>query len=372
MHLDKAMSANNLISAAKELIEAKQWLSKLAGKTDRDKPIDASKIVQWCLVAAAQGSVLAQFTVGLSYMHGSGVQQDFVQARFWLQKAAQSGDVNSQVNLGQLYYKKEDGSQDFRLALEWFEKAAAQENCEARHFLGEIYQEGKGVPKDIVKARQLYLLAAQQGFPPAQHRLGDIYCAGDGVPENHQEGFKWYLKSAKQGFDLAQCAVGTVYALGYAGQLQDVIQAAKWFRLAAAQNNVIALNNLAAHYGSGLGVPMNRVAGYAMYKLSFMCGLNKESGKHMLSALATMLTQKQIQLANTLIEKFIESNDFLQTLDDHVKNHPEKDDFANNNEYMEEASRMLTVPTQRPVNLPTNNLPAKLNRSQRRSKSKKR
>ena len=52
---------------------------------------------------AEQGNVTAQFNLGLMYVQGEGVSQNFKKAVYWCQKAAEQGEAEAQFFLGAMY-----------------------------------------------------------------------------------------------------------------------------------------------------------------------------------------------------------------------------------------------------------------------------
>lgn len=81
------------------------------------------------------GSAQAQFSVGVLYASGDGVQRDLVKALHWYRSAAEQGDAAAQNNLGVLYATGQGVSQDETEALHWYRKAAAQGHSLAQHNL---------------------------------------------------------------------------------------------------------------------------------------------------------------------------------------------------------------------------------------------
>jgi TPR repeat protein len=55
--------------------------------------------------SAEQGDANSQHELGMLYVKGERVGQDFSQARFWFEKAAEQGNEYAQCNLGALYLK---------------------------------------------------------------------------------------------------------------------------------------------------------------------------------------------------------------------------------------------------------------------------
>lgn len=147
---------------------------------------------------AVQGNVEAQFILGLMYIEGKGVPQDYKQAIVWLCKAADHG------------------------------------NAEAQFSLGLINELGQGVPPNLARAAFRYGEAARLGHAEAQYKLGAMHYHGrGGVAKSFRIAAEWYSKAAEQGYAGAQLNLGLMYAEGM-GVQQDLAQAYKWISLAAA------------------------------------------------------------------------------------------------------------------------------------------
>lgn len=58
-------------------------------------PQDDKAAVQWIRLAAKQGDVKAQFSLGVMYNEGKGVPQNYVHAYMWLNIAASDGHKNA-------------------------------------------------------------------------------------------------------------------------------------------------------------------------------------------------------------------------------------------------------------------------------------
>ena len=78
-------------------------------------------------------------------------------------KAAANGNVVAQTHLGIMYLTGRGVPQDYAKAVELFQKAAAQGDAKAQALLGVMYEHGRGVPRDDARAYAWYSLAAAQG-----------------------------------------------------------------------------------------------------------------------------------------------------------------------------------------------------------------
>jgi uncharacterized protein len=97
------------------------------------------------------------------------------------------------------------------------------------------------------------------------YNLGIAYANGRGVPKDYVEAVKWVRKAAEQNDVPAQSVLGICYFKGQ-GVKKDYTEAVKWFRKAAEQNDVRAQNNLGFSYERGLGVAKDYVEAVKWYR----------------------------------------------------------------------------------------------------------
>ena len=57
---------------------------------------DYGQVIRLLQPFAQQGNVDAQYNLGMMYLDGKGVAQNYKQAMVWFQKAAQQGDIGAQ------------------------------------------------------------------------------------------------------------------------------------------------------------------------------------------------------------------------------------------------------------------------------------
>jgi TPR repeat protein len=126
-----------------------QWKLGFMLATGKGTPQDTSAARTWYLRAAKRGSRTAQFTLGdfyennaeimisdasnsdadaqvilgNMYSQGQGVELDYTEAGRWWLKAADQGNAAAQFNLGLQYVKGVGVAQDYA---RWFRKAASQ------------------------------------------------------------------------------------------------------------------------------------------------------------------------------------------------------------------------------------------------------
>ena len=214
---------------------------------------DFKQAVLWYRKSADQGNAEAQNHLGYCYENGYGVTKDLEQAVSWYRKAANQDLVDAQFNLGVCYHNGEGVTKDQKQAVEWLRKAAEQGLAEAQTNLGNCYSEGEGVTKDLKQAVEWYRKAADQGLAGAQLNLGNCYSEGEGVAKDMKQAVYWYRKAAEQGDADAQYCLGICYENGE-GVTKDLKQAVEWYRKAAEQGDADAQYCLGICYGFGTGV----------------------------------------------------------------------------------------------------------------------
>ena len=192
---------------------------------------------------AKDGDVEAARELGLLYLSGKGVPQDFKEALRWLGMAGDHGDGSAASALGNMYYQGQGVAQDFTQAFGWYQKAALKGNVGAEMVLGGMYFKGQGVAKDYGQAFSWYQKAADQGVSSAQGVIGSMYYNGQGAPQDYGEARRWFEKAAIQGDADAQYAVGLIFEKGQ-GADPDTTIAVEWYKKAAAQGQPDAMGAL--------------------------------------------------------------------------------------------------------------------------------
>ena len=179
------------------------------------------------------------------------------------------------------------------------------------------YQQG-----DYATALREFRPLAVQGDAVAQFAqfvLGVMYDNGQGVAQDYQEAAKWYRLAAAQGNAFAQSNLGMMYDRGQ-GVAQDYQDALKWYRLAAMQGNAFAQSNLGVMYEYGRGVPSSPVAAYALYNLAAAndpASVNKASANR--TRLIHTMSPKEIEAGQALTRELSKPGNLLKALDQYVK-----------------------------------------------------
>eukprot|EP00729_Bicosta_minor_P032828 gene32828-biopygen3824 len=173
---------------------------------------------------------VAQYSLGVMYDKGKGVEQDHVEAVKWYRKSAEAGYAMAQLCLANMYENGEGVEQDHVEAAKWLGTSAVAEFAMAQYSMGGAYLDEKGVKQDYVEA----------GYAIVQCNLGNMYDNGEGVEQDHVEAAKWYQKAAEAGHARAQYNLGLKYYNGK-GVEQDFAKMLKWLQLAAVQGHKAAV-----------------------------------------------------------------------------------------------------------------------------------
>jgi len=120
------------------------------------------------------------------------------------------------------------------------------------------------------------------------------------------EVFRQWLPAALAGDATAQYELGQAYA-NDAVTLEDLSEAARWYRQAANQGNARAQQDLAILYNKGAGVPQDYVQAYVWFDLAavrFSTGRRHDQAAEMRDMMAAFLTPEQLIEAQRLSEEW--------------------------------------------------------------------
>jgi hypothetical protein len=90
-----------------------------------------------------------------------------------LRARAEQGDAEAQFKLGLMYVNGQGVPQDYAQAVGWYRKAAEQGYAAAQYNLGRMYETGRGVPRDDVEAHLWQDLAAARATGADQKTFAD-------------------------------------------------------------------------------------------------------------------------------------------------------------------------------------------------------
>lgn len=123
---------------------------------------------------AEQGNAIAQYNIGIMYLDGTGVTEDYQIAFKWLKLSADQGYTSSQERLGAMYHNGLGVTLDYQSAVKWYKLAAEQENTKAQFMLGLMYLIGRGVNQDGDRFAMWNLIAASGGNKDAKVQIEQL------------------------------------------------------------------------------------------------------------------------------------------------------------------------------------------------------
>ena len=214
---------------------------------------DTVNLINYIKRSASVQYPMAIYYYGLSIIEGYGVKQNTNFGLFYINEASKLDCADATYFIARLYelgyygYKK-----DSIMALQYYEKSAEQGSFEGKVTSGDIYYDGGDTLKAIKYWKSAYehgkknLLIKEQEKKLARvaYNLG---CLSSSNPEKDVETKNYFKTSAELGYADGQALYGDYCMQGY-GMERDSIQAVYWYKQAALQNHVGAMQVLPFYY----------------------------------------------------------------------------------------------------------------------------
>jgi hypothetical protein len=269
--------------------DAQYYLAQFEPDYIEDEDYETRKFdhaIKWYSLAAEQGHVEAQYSLGLLFAEGvedwrgsdCGDERmpDCDQSFYWYSRAAEqghqvarnlildaakNGNVDAQFNFAKMYVrcgKNED-------AVRWYTKAAELGFADAQYSLGCLYALGDGVKEDKEDALFWFTLAAEKGHHDALEKLvamaeagnvaalnnlGEMYETGSGVAEDVEEAVRCYTKIDVLGCSSALNQILKLARAGNAAAIHRVLEM-------ALAGRAVAQHKLGEMYQFGNGLAEN-------------------------------------------------------------------------------------------------------------------
>jgi hypothetical protein len=141
----------------------------------------------------------------------------------------------------------------------------------------------------------------------SQFNLGVKFASGAGVNRDYVQAAEWYRKAAAQSHSLAQFNLGIMYAQGQ-GVAPDAVQSLMWLGKAARQGDAGAQFNLAdrCHRASFEQVPVDasesRIEAYMWYRLAAAQGFKNSDS--VCATLSLNMTRADVAAGNERVAAF--------------------------------------------------------------------
>jgi TPR repeat protein len=161
------------------------------------------------------------------------------------------------------------GEQRFSEAAERWGRAALLQHAPSHAHLSNVLIEGRaGVAKDVKRGFALATAGAALGCAHSKGALSRCYTWGFGVSKDEARGLALGRESAAAGSCFGQYVIGRCYKVGYGGVAQDLAEAVRLLRLAAAQGLAVAQNSLGFMFDKGQGVAQDYAEALRLYGLA--------------------------------------------------------------------------------------------------------
>jgi len=132
---------------------------------------DTSSVFRFQMKMAERGNATSQFTLGLMYETGSGIQQSLLNATIWYKKAAAQHYKPASNRLTYLEIKKSGFKKKHEKWLKALKKDASYNEGDALFLLGQMYSEGTGVNKSLTRSLELLRKAAGGNIPGSEAEI---------------------------------------------------------------------------------------------------------------------------------------------------------------------------------------------------------
>lgn len=112
------------------------------------------------------------------------------------------------------------------------------------------------------------LKAAQSNNPKAQGYIARMYGNGWGVTKDEKQAYVWASRGSLKDDPTSQAVIGYMYRYGLGGLDKNEVEAIKWYKKSADQNNLRAVDALASIYGD----KKDRITQIQYFEKSFSLG----------------------------------------------------------------------------------------------------
>jgi uncharacterized protein len=198
-------------------------------------PIDEAKAAKWYKIAADRGDPDAMFALAIFHITRRGGLSDRNEAAKLLTSAAKLGHPTAAYDLGLLYLEGQQLPQDFGRA-DLFKLSANAGNPEAQYALATLYKDGKGVPLNLAEAARWLAAAALAENIDAEVEYAIALFNGTGVTKDQAQAARLFRKASLRGSPIAQNRLARLLTVGQ-GMPMNATEAIKWHLIAKAGGN---------------------------------------------------------------------------------------------------------------------------------------
>jgi TPR repeat protein len=265
-------------------------------------PVDHAESFKWALKAAQRGHMIAQHNVGGAYLHGSGVEMNLEQARYWYGLAAEQGFAHSEWMMGRIYLEGLGVSPNRDEALKWLTKSLAQGHVPTMITLADMYTSPNRIPMQPQLVFDLQRAAAQAGSHFAEFEVGRFYRDGYLNAPDYAQAMVWFNRAAAAGYGPADHYLGAMYEAGQ-GVPVDLTQARSHYERAAEFGVSAAIQKMGELYRDGQGVPIDPLIAYMWFAIGARMGAPESENS--LETIKPHCTQGQREMAEARVNTWV-------------------------------------------------------------------
>ncbi|POG66384.1 kinase-like domain-containing protein [Rhizophagus irregularis DAOM 181602=DAOM 197198] len=189
---------------------------------------------------------------------------------------------NSIFLLGYFNYYGIGTPNDNRRAFNLFFNASIQDHILAQYYVGNCYEFGYGmITKNEKLAFVYYEKMAELDYAMGQHKLGYFYHIGKCIEKNFKKAPNWYKKAANNGHLIAMNNLGLLYI----GEGIDVDnqKAFELFKKSAESEHSNGITMLGYCYNNGIGISINNKKAVELYQKA--ANLGNKTGQYNLAVM---------------------------------------------------------------------------------------
>jgi len=149
-------------------------------------------------ILAESNHAPSEFSIGLMYHLGRGVDKNLETAYNWYKRSMIDGHPPALNNIGMMYLNGEYVVQHRETAFRLFKKASTT-HAQAMDNLAQCYENGWGTDRQIKRATNMYQLAGENGYVLGWYHLGKLYEKGyPDTPRDIEKAVEWYIMAAEK------------------------------------------------------------------------------------------------------------------------------------------------------------------------------
>jgi SEL1 protein len=247
-------------------------MSSSGPNQNRDGPHSSSDasledVLEYLDLMSKKGELKATFSLGKMYYDGARtLPRSFKKAmkyfkqvakRYWMKDGTVQANhplgieklaAKSAGYIGMMYLRGEGVEQNFVTAMIWFKRGVANGDALCQHETGLMYLHGYGVPQDAFKAAAYFKAASELDFPASETRLGALFLDQGDVPT----ATKYFELAARWGWIEAFYYLAEIANIGI-GRERHCGMASAYYKMVAERAEVIhsSISESNAAYESG-------------------------------------------------------------------------------------------------------------------------